>query len=255
MVLCNIIHDKLTDARDEEALKKYIESPLFNVCKKPSQILDGLPVILYGRKLATDAGYKIVGMDPNCLDKNGYATNWPILWTYAASELYEQMMLHDLAKSIIDRHFFYLDLSVDVVFHDWDYPSWLHKIYPWPLVHAGKYELYVAEKDDYNNISIHSFKYDNLQYAGIDPETMFYDIIRDLGSKCVVFSTAEIDLTKLNTIPISYQDLAQAHDGEIPTFSSIIKLYAPFRQLSKHDVLMHILRAKYFNKQKLSSFI
>lgn len=259
MVLCNIVHDKLTDPLDQEAMRRYEESPLFNVCKKSNQIIDGLPVILYGKKLATAAGFKLDGLNPNCLDKNGYATHWPTYWSYAVSELPSQVMLHDLAKTIVDRRFYYLDLSVDVIFHDWDFDSWLHKIAPWPLVHAGRYELYVGEKDDFGNISIHSFTYDNLRYKGIDPETMFYDIIRALGSKCVVFSTVEMDLVRINAqmprAPISYQDLAQAHDGDIPTFSSIINLYAPFRKLSKHDILIHIISSKYFNRTKLSNFI
>ena len=255
MVLCNIVHDGKLKAEDQEALQKYIDSPLFNVCSRHWTVEDGILTILYGKRLAEDAGFKTNGMDPRVLTPQGYDANWLVRWTYAASELKEQMLLDDLIDNAIERHFYHHDNSIDVIFHDWDFDSWLKGLEPWPLVHAGKYELYVSEKTARGEILIHSFKYDNLEYAGQDPETEFYNIINGLKGRCVVFSTDELDLTKMTVMPVSFQDMAQAHDNSIPTLLSIIALWAPFRQLNKHDLLIHILRMKYYSKQKLDHFI
>ena len=246
MVICNIIVNKKDDI-----IKKYENEKFINIVDKHWKIVNDLPTLIYGYKFAKELYPELVSHNDKIITKN-------IQWTYSESEYKNKCTILDFISYSVKKHTQNYANNIDVIFdnRNFDFKSFVRKIDSFPLIHAGKYEIYVGEIKNNGSAIIHSFQMDNLKYAGIDPETFFYDLLNAFERECIVFSTDEIDITKLKILPISFQDLIQASQNEILSFGEIIRTFKPYvKELSKEMVLTYFLRHSLYSKKLFAHFI
>jgi len=238
MVICNIV--------TERKLENTIKFPSFvNVCTKHWQIINKLPTLIYGHKMAKE-------LYPNDLKIGQRYLRELISWSYTVEELESECWVNEFVDESVEKFLQCSHHSIDVIFDhsNFDVASFAHKLSKFPLIHAGAHEIYVAEKKDDGKITVHSFQMDNLKYAGINPEEFFYKIINELDSKCIIFSTDEIDLTSLDKIPISFKDLVQASENQTITFKEIIATFSPHvKEFKKEMLLAYFLRHQLYTPQ------
>jgi len=247
MVICNIVYDKKDDC-----LQKYLDLPFINAADKHWKVKRNIPTLIYGFKLAKELYPNEIDPHNNCIRTNGLLN-----WSYSIEEFENKCWLDSWITQSIEKHLRCVPNNIDVIFNkSFELKAFLEKIDPFPLVHAGKHEIYIAEKRDWDNACIiHSFQMDNLTYAGIDPETFYYELLNYFENRCVVLSTNDIDFTRIKNTPISFQDLSLASQNESIDIQKIIRTFSSFIPLSKEMVLTYFLKHDLYSKTLFHSFL
>ena len=250
MVICNIIINEKPDA----IIQKYQDVPFVNIVNKHWKLIEGKPTLIYGYKFAKEL-YPEIQLDQWYIRKD-------LFWTFnehEASGKIPENWTDIFVREMVGFFLHSRQNNIDVIFDhkNFDLKSFVSKVGEWPLVHSGKHEIYVAEIGDYDkDVIVHSFQMDNLKYADLDPEKFFYDLISGFESECLVFSTAEIDLTRLKNSPLSFQDIIQASNNEILSFQEIVSTFSPYvTEFTKEMVLTYFMRHELYSKRLFTSFI
>ena len=246
MVICNIVYEKM-----DEVLEKYKDVEFVNLVDKHWKIKTKTPTLIYGYRLAQQ-------LFPNDVNPNAKSSLFKIKhnlhWSYTESELSEQQWVYGFIREALNSHLSCYHNDIDVIFNDFDMDSFVRKLSEFPLIHAGKYEIYVGDID--NGVVVHSFQMDNLKYAEMDPEEFFYELINRLEGRCVVLSTDEIDLTRTKYVPISFQDLAMAKYNKKIDFIDVLQMIrGHLDYVSKEMLITFFLKHDLYSKTLFKNFI
>jgi len=248
MVICNIITDKET-LLNSEILEKYKDRGPVYMSHTMDDIDNSLPTMFYGYSFAKDF---------HKMDKlnRDHSIKENVFWSYNEYELKSKCWVDHFVEMSANKFFQHEDRGIDLIFDKFNYHTELigginAAIYKsWPIIHSGKYEIYIAKLTDSRPI-VYSFKKDMLKYMDKEPASFFYSIINNLYGKCWVFSTDEVSFFRMHYKPVFFQDAHQAEFGGDPiTIQSIQEEFSTIRNLSKPDVLIWILKHKFFNSKK-----
>ncbi len=234
MVICNIIHRESafdTDV-DKRLISKYKKCPAIDVVSDIPPTAS-LPSIIYGYGLAQAVTGKDVPRDTNKIKDNLY-------WTYSDSEIGFENWLDEFVRQIKEDWFRCLENGIDVVFNDFNVGEFAKALWPWPLIHEGTYEIYVAEVRGESEIVVHSIKKDTLEYIGIDPTGFLDDLHAKLGYRCLSIETPRHDLVR-KPRPVFVDDILYSETGVWNGVDEILANFAGFR-LERKDILVYYLR-------------
>jgi len=243
MVICNIIVERKTELT--ESLPSFV-----NVCDKHWKVMDKLPTLIYGYRLAKE-------LYPNDLKVGQLYLRQLIQWSYTEEEMQSECWLNDFIDESVAKHLQCSEHSIDVLFdhRNFDIGSFISGLSEFPLVHAGAHEIYVAEKRE-SQVIVHSFQMDNLRYAEIDPEAFFIQLVSELDSQCILFSTDEFMESMFAKPPLSFQDLLLAKNGTEITFKEIITTFSPHvNEFKKEMLLAYVLRHPLYSPTLFKHFI
>jgi len=206
MVICNIVYD-LDDTLselDSKILKKYENCKAVNVVTDITNLDTSVPTIFYGYRTAVK----------NCgsVNRSRRQINSSYWWTYSNNEIKSENWIVEFVQQCEQDWFKHIDNGIDVVFDEFDVNDFVSHLNPYPLVHEGNYEIYVADWRD-DNIIIHSVKKDTLEYVGINPRDFLNSIHEKLDYKSLSIESATCDLIKKRK-PIFLDDLLFANSDE-----------------------------------------
>lgn len=248
MVICNIVYEKMDDI-----ISQYKDIGFVNLVDKHWKIKNNVPTLIYGYKFAQNLFPDGVNIKAK---SDLFKINRNLYWSYTESELSSQQWSDAFITNSLTQHLYCYSNNIDVIFdNNWNFNHFVNKLSDYPLIHVGKYEIYVGDLNDNESVIIHSFQMDNLRYANLDPENFFYRIINTLEGKCVMLSTEEIDLTRTKVIPISFQDLMMAKYNKSISLTEVLELIKKYVSPTKEMLLTYFLKHELYSKTLFKSFL
>lgn len=245
MVICNIFSDVFDTSK---ILQGYRGHDFINFAKTKHDLVVGVPTLVYGYKFAKQE-YPHFNDSTKVVGKN-------IFWSYNEYEFRNKVSASVFIDKCLDDFFKHEEHGIDVVFQNYDLDAFVKSLRGfYPLIHNGKYEIYFAVVNSkLPEIAVWSIKKDTLAYVDIDPMNLLHEAIGVLEGECVVFSTDEVELTKLKKHPVYLNNLRQAFHGDVITFETIFSKFAKFRTLSKGDILTYVLKSEQYSLDLLEDF-
>lgn len=249
MVTCNIVYDDKIDwnSEDGKTIEEFKNIPCVNVVSDITFLKTEAPTLFYGYRNAVK----------NCgpFDKSSRVINKSYAWTYSKGEVDFECWVDEFVNGATESWFKYVDNGIDVVFDELDIDAFGSKLGPWPLIHDGNYEIYIA---DWNNgeIIIHSIKKDTLEYVGIKPDEFMESLAEILDYK---FLTFEADrywnqkrLRKKN--PIFIDLLLEAAGNQWMGIKEIIDQFSNVK-IDRKKVIVYYLKQSEYLRPEFNSIV
>lgn len=235
MVICNIVIDpnETYCESDELILGKYKLCSAIRVVDDIT-FLTPSPTIFYGFK---NANSRFKGE----LDRQEKWINKHYCWTYNDSEISFENWLDKFVDECFDKYFKYVDSGIDVVFErnfDWvEFTKWLH---PYPIIHEGKYEIYIADWIDGEDITIHSVKKDTLKYINEDPTKFIHTLYQLLDYEFLSIDAKSVDLS-MKKKPIFLDDLLFANSNQWIGVDEVINNFS-LVEIDRKKIIVYYLK-------------
>jgi len=225
------MYNILTDMWSSQPSKLSLDGFKFfaNFTSDITKLHTGVPTLILGYNLAKKTMGDIV-----------HPTNHKINEHYYWCKEDDREYVNEFIESSISKFLDHLDHGIDPVFEEFDFDYFVENLNDYPLVHNGKYEIYVVE-DRSGTIIIHSVKKDALKYAGFDPTSMYIDIVDQLEGKCLMVTTDEYPMTHDDfNQPLFISDLIESYSGEIVSIKKLVDSFSP-RYMTKAELLTFLL--------------
>ena len=204
------------DNNHDYSIDQIYSNELINVVNESDHKGSSLPTLIYtyelAKRLYPDTKFSI-------LDEGG-EIEVGVSWCFGSKERKSDYIFKYIDR-VVEDFLFYIDNGIDPVFDDFDVETFIGGLYPYPLIHKGKYEIYFVEMLKGNKVVVSSLKKDALIYAGYDPDEFFYTAIEMLDGECFVLSTDEFDFDMSHSIPLFVVDFIQAKSGDVLTIDRL----------------------------------
>jgi hypothetical protein len=145
-------------------------------------------------------------------DRSIRKINTSYWWSYCSKEIKSENWIVEFVQNCEKEWFKHIDNGIDVIFDEFNVDDFVSHLKPYPLVHEGNYEIYVADWRD-GDIIIHSIKKDTLEYVGINPREFLTSIHEKLNYNFLSIESSTHDLIKEKK-PIFLDDLLFANSDE-----------------------------------------
>lgn len=212
MVICNVIYGENMNSEDLEILGKLRLCKSINVLTDILNLDEGANTIFYGYGTAS----KYFDID----NRKNYRISDRCWWTYTNSEIKFENWIYQFIKKCESEWFSYKDNGIDIIFDDFNLDDFIGKLKPYPLIHEGDYEIYIAEYSD-GDITINSIKKETLEYAGINPKDFLKYIYSKLDYNFLYIDSKKYDLIN-NPHPIFLDDFIFSNTGELIDISEVV---------------------------------
>ena len=249
MVICNIVvpEDFEWDSEDGKLVAKHKLCPAINVVDDLTHIHTGVPTLFYSNKLAKKLWSDTIPARARKLNR----FYW---YTYALSEVPYENWIDEFVADAAKDYFQYVSNGIDVVFEDFNMVEFVSHLNPYPLIHEGGYEIYIADWRD-REIIIHSIKKDTLEYIGIKPKEFLTQMYELLDYDFLSIEANRYDLrSKLNNkIPVFLDDLLFANSDQWFGIDEIIDYYSVI-EIDRPKVITFYLRQSEYLRQKFELY-
>lgn len=232
MVICNIVVD---GSQDMEPLRKHIKCPAINVIDDITHIHTEVPTLFYGYKNAV----KHCGE----FDRGNRRINSSYLWTYSKEEVDFECWVDEFVETSTKLWFNFIDNGIDVVFDEFDTKEFVSHLNPFPLIHEGNFEIYIADWRD-GNINIHSIKKDTLEYVGIEPKKFLEEMYSLLDYAFLTIEAKRFNLLS-KRYPLFLDDLLFANSNEWVGIPEITKHFSNVDIDRKKVIIYYLKRSEY----------
>jgi len=244
MVICNVVYDPIIE---DDLINELKNSPVVNTIDSITHIRSEVPTLFYGYKHAK----KCLGekMTRGSTDVNKY-----YCWSYSDAEIKAENWVKKFIEQSGKQWFEHVDSSIDVVFEELDVDKFIEYLHPWPMIHEGTYEIYVADWSQNSNIKIHSIKKDTLEYLDIDPKDFLQELYDKLDYNFLAIEAQKFDLSD-DKFPVFLDDMLYASTN---TWTGIDDIIDYFRgtgvEIDRKKVIVYYLRKSAFLRRYFSQY-
>lgn len=242
MVICNVIYGENMNSEDLEILGKLRLCKSINVLTDILNLDEGANTIFYGYGTAS----KYFDIE----NRKNYRISDRCWWTYTNSEIKFENWIYQFIKKCESEWFSYKDNGIDIIFDDFNLDDFIGKLKPYPLIHEGDYEIYIAEYSD-GDITINSIKKETLEYAGINPKDFLKYIYSKLDYNFLTFESKRYGLIQNDKLPIFLDDLLFSISGELFEVKDVVNHFrnefSSFK-IDRSKVIVYYLKAVMDNK-------
>jgi hypothetical protein len=249
MFICNIVYqeDPNVTSEDENTIKWLEECAAINLTTDLRDIIVEVPTLFWGITVARD-------MFPGFLDKSKRHIMGNYYWSYTDSEISHENWVTKFVKDCGNKWFNAKDNGIDVVFNEFDAQSFVDHLDPWPLIHEGTYEIYIADFRG-DGIIIHSVKKDTLEYIDINPSEWLTVIYEALNYQFLSIESKRFDL-KSPKLPIFLDDLLFANVDKWNGVDDIISNFSKSTvDIDRKKVITYYLKQSEFLRPKFDLYI
>lgn len=250
MVICNIVHDSEMDwdSEDGKVLQKYGLCPAINIITDITHLDTTVPTLFYGNKVAK----RFMG-EEKITPRNRKITKFHY-WSYTFAEVPYENWIIAFVKESADNYFKYVSNGIDVVFDEFNTTEFVEHLNPYPLIHEGGYEIYIADWRD-REIIIHSIKKDTLEYIGINVKEFLTEIYEMLDYDFLSIEANRFDISSKvnNKIPVFLDDLLFANCDKWTGIDELIDYYSVI-DITRPKVITYYLRQSEFLREKFNLY-
>lgn len=249
MDICNIVFDPDIDWNSESGklLAKHNACPAVNVISDITHLNTSVPTLFYGKSVAEELWNDKVSIGRKQLS----AFHW---WSYTVDEIPYECWIDEFVEDAAKNYFKYVSNGIDVVFDEFDLGEFLGHLNPFPLVHKGGYEIYIADWRD-REIIIHSIKMDTLEYIGIGVDEFLHEIYELLDYDFLTIETNRYDFynNDQEKYPIFLDELLFANSDEWVGIDELIDYYSVIH-IDRPKVITYYLRQSEYLREKFNIY-
>jgi len=218
MFICNIVlnsQEKLNE-KDEKIIGWMKTCPAINFIDNITFIHTEVPTLFYGHATTLDCFGDKFSRTERKINEHYY-------WTYSSGEVDHELWVEEFIKMCEIKWFKCVDNGIDVVFQKFDIEEFAKHLNPWPMIHEGKYEIYIGDWRD-GEIVIHSIKKDTIEYLGVKHEKWLKALYKLLNYDFVALEANQFDIFG-DDLPVFVDDVLYANNDEWRGISEIIDHY------------------------------
>ena len=247
MVICNVV---CRETADIEGLNRLKNMPIVNVIDNITNIRSEVPTLFYGLALAQEHLGEV--------DRKSTKISNHYYWTYSDKEYKAENWLEAFVKKSGEDWFKFKDRGIDVVFDKFDMADFVGDLQPWPMIHEGTYEIYIADWrlniDTTTSILIYSIKKDTLEYLDIDPKDFLQELYDALEYRFLAIEAKRFDLSNENK-PIFLDDLLYANTDKWVGIDEIINHFVGTGvEIDRRKVIVYYLKQSAFLRRYFSKY-
>jgi len=187
------------------------------------------------------------------VDRTNTKINRFYYWTYNDSEIQFENWIEDFIQKCFDEKFKYINNGIDVVFKTFNIEEFINHLNPYPLVHEGRYEIYIADWRD-GDIVIHSIKKDTLEYVGVDPNRFILAMHKMLDYEFLTFESRQFQLVNEKP-PVFIDSLLHAFNNTWMGIDEIIEnfKYSGIESIDRKSIIVYYLQESEFLRDQFKN--